>query len=300
MWHLSFDWGKGQVIQDLKLLHFYSKGFFKLRKSLIMSRIANKFADLKSKEQSAFVSYIMAGDPNYDTTLEIMKGLPEAGVDIIEIGAPFTDPMADGTTIQLAGQRALAGGMTLKKTLKMVSSFRENNNDTPVVLMGYYNPIYSHGVEAFISDAKNAGVDGLIVVDLPPEEDDELCIPAKDLGLDFIRLATPTTDTQRLPKLLPNTSGFIYYVAVTGVTGAGSANAAEVGTEIKRIKESTDLPIVVGFGINTPEAAYDMALHADGAVVGSAIVSKIAAGDSVSDVLKFVKSLSDGAHSAKK
>ena len=300
MWHLSFDWGKGQVIQHLKLLHFYSKGFFKLRKSIIMSRIANKFADLKSKEQSAFVSYIMAGDPNYDTTLEIMKGLPEAGVDIIEIGAPFTDPMADGTTIQLAGQRALAGGMTLKKTLKMVSSFRENNNDTPVVLMGYYNPIYSHGVEAFISDAKNAGVDGLIVVDLPPEEDDELCIPAKDLGLDFIRLATPTTDTQRLPKLLPNTSGFIYYVAVTGVTGAGSANAAEVGTEIKRIKESTDLPIVVGFGINTPEAAYDMALHADGAVVGSAIVSKIAAGDSVSDVLKFVKSLSDGAHSAKK
>ena len=300
MWHLSFDWGKGQVIQHLKLLHFYSKGFFKLRKSLIMSRIANKFADLKSKEQSAFVSYIMAGDPNYDTTLEIMKGLPDAGVDIIEIGAPFTDPMADGTTIQLAGQRALAGGMTLKKTLKMVSSFRENNNDTPVVLMGYYNPIYSHGVEDFISDAKNAGVDGLIVVDLPPEEDDELCIPAKDLGLDFIRLATPTTDTQRLPKLLPNTSGFIYYVAVTGVTGAGSANAAEVGTEIKRIKESTDLPIVVGFGINTPEAAYDMALHADGAVVGSAIVSKIAAGDSVSDVLKFVKSLSDGAHSAKK
>ena len=300
MWHLSFDWGKGQVIQHLKLLHFYSKGFFKLRKSLIMSRIANKFADLKSKEQSAFVSYIMAGDPNYDTTLEIMKGLPDAGVDIIEIGAPFTDPMADGTTIQLAGQRALAGGMTLKKTLKMVSSFRENNNDTPVVLMGYYNPIYSHGVEDFISDAKNAGVDGLIVVDLPPEEDDELCIPAKNLGLDFIRLATPTTDTQRLPKLLPNTSGFIYYVAVTGVTGAGSANAAEVGTEIKRIKESTDLPIVVGFGINTPEAAYDMALHADGAVVGSAIVSKIAAGDTVSDVLKFVKSLSDGAHSAKK
>jgi len=300
LWHLSFDWGKGQVIQHLKLLHFYSKGFFKLRKSLIMSRIANKFADLKSKEQSAFVSYIMAGDPNYDTTLEIMKGLPGAGVDIIEIGAPFTDPMADGTTIQLAGQRALAGGMTLKKTLKMVSSFRENNNDTPVVLMGYYNPIYSHGVEDFISDAKNAGVDGLIVVDLPPEEDDELCIPAKNLGLDFIRLATPTTDTQRLPKLLPNTSGFIYYVAVTGVTGAGSANAAEVGTEIKRIKESTDLPIVVGFGINTPEAAYDMALHADGAVVGSAIVSKIAAGDSVSDVLKFVKSLSDGAHSAKK
>ena len=300
MWHLSFDWGKGQVIQDLKLLHFYSKGFFKLRKSNIMSRIANKFADLKSKGQSAFVSYIMAGDPNYDTTLEIMKGLPDAGVDIIEIGAPFTDPMADGTTIQLAGQRALAGGMTLKKTLKMVSSFRETDDVTPVVLMGYYNPIYSHGVEVFISDAKNAGVDGLIVVDLPPEEDDELCIPAKNLGLDFIRLATPTTDTERLPKLLPNTSGFIYYVAVTGVTGAGSANAAKVGEEIKRIKESTDLPIVVGFGINTPKAAHDMALHADGAVVGSAIVSKIAAGETVTNVLKFVKSLSDGAHSAKK
>ncbi len=264
-----------------------------------MSRIANKFADLKSKGQSAFVSYIMAGDPNYDTTLEIVKGLPGAGVDIIELGAPFTDPMADGSTIQLAGQRALAGGMTLNKTLKMVASFRETDNETPIVLMGYYNPIYSHGVDKFIKDAKDAGVDGLIVVDLPPEEDEELCIPAKNMGLDFIRLATPTTDIKRLPKLIPNTSGFIYYVAVTGVTGAGSANAADVGIEIKRIKESTDLPIVVGFGINTPEAAHDMVLHADGAVVGSAIVSKIAAGESVESVLSFVKSLADGAHSAK-
>ena len=267
---------------------------------LVMTRIDDTFARLNAQDKKAFVAYVMAGDPDFDTSLEIVLGLPAAGVDIIELGLPFTDPMADGPTIQLAGQRALEQGMTLERTLELARTFRETDNTTPIVLMGYYNPIYNRGVETFLNDAKAAGIDGLIVVDLPPEEDDELCIPAKNLGLDFIRLATPTTDTQRLPKLLPNTSGFIYYVAVTGVTGAGSANAAEVGTEIKRIKESTDLPIVVGFGINTPEAAYDMALHADGAVVGSAIVSKIAAGDSVSDVLKFVKSLSDGAHSAKK
>ena len=263
-----------------------------------MTRIAAKFADLKSQGKSAFVSYIMAGDPDYDTTLAVMKGLPAAGVDIIELGAPFTDPMADGSTIQLAGQRALNGGMTLKKTLQMVADFRETDDTTPIVLMGYYNPISNHGVEQFLVDAKAAGVDGMIVVDLPPEEDEELCIPAGKAGLDFIRLATPTTDARRLPKLLPNTSGFIYYVAVTGVTGSGSADAAAVGVEIKRIKESTDLPIVVGFGINTPEAARDMASHADGAVVGSAIVSKIAAGEPVTDVLAFVKSLADGAHSA--
>lgn len=263
-----------------------------------MTRIATKFEELKSKGQSAFVSYIMAGDPDYDTTLEIMKGLPAAGVDIIELGAPFTDPMADGETIQLAGQRALAGGMTLNKTLKMVAEFRETDATTPIVLMGYYNPIYNHGVEKFLIDAKTAGVDGMIVVDLPPEEDDELCIPAGAAGLDFIRLATPTTDARRLPKLIPNTSGFIYYVAVKGITGAGSANAAEVGIEVNRIKQSTDVPIVVGFGINTPDAARDMAAIADGAVVGSAIVSKIAAGEPVADVLAFVKTLADGAHSA--
>ena len=272
--------------------------FFKSGKFIIMTRIATKFAALKSKGKSAFVSYIMAGDPDYDTTLEIMRGLPSAGVDIIELGAPFTDPMADGSTIQLAGQRALASGMTLNKTLSMVSNFRETDDITPIVLMGYYNPIYNHGVEKFLFDAKKAGVDGMIVLDLTPEEDAELCIPAGKAGLDFIRLATPTTDARRLPKLLPNTSGFIYYVAVTGVTGSGSADAKAVGVEINRLKESTDLPIVVGFGINTPEAARDMASHADGAVVGSAIVSKIAAGDSVSDVLSFVKSLADGAHSA--
>ena len=272
--------------------------FFKLGKFIIMTRIATKFADLKSKGKSAFVSYIMAGDPDYDTTLEILKGLPASGVDIIELGAPFTDPMADGSTIQLAGQRALAGGMTLNKTLSMVENFRKTDDITPIVLMGYYNPIYNHGVEKFLVDAKKAGVDGIIVVDLPPEEDAELCIPAGKAGLDFIRLATPTTDARRLPKLLPNTSGFIYYVAVTGVTGSGSANAKAVGVEINRLKESTDLPIVVGFGINTPEAARDMVSQADGAVVGSAIVSKIAAGETVSDVLSFVKTLADGAHSA--
>ncbi|GLQ34489.1 tryptophan synthase alpha chain [Amylibacter marinus] len=263
-----------------------------------MTRIAAKFEELKSKGQSAFVSYIMAGDPDYDTTLEVLKGLPAAGVDIIELGAPFTDPMADGSTIQLAGQRALDGGMTLNRTLEMVVEFRKNDQSTPIVLMGYYNPIYNHGVAQFLADAKAAGVDGLIVVDLPPEEDEELCIPAGAAGIDFIRLATPTTDARRLPKLLPNTSGFIYYVAVTGVTGTGSANVDTVGTEIARIKQSTDLPLVVGFGIKTPQDAKEMAAVADGAVVGSAIVSKIADGAPVADVLAFVKSLADGAHSA--
>ncbi|MCP5088202.1 MAG: tryptophan synthase subunit alpha [Rhodobacteraceae bacterium] len=261
-----------------------------------MTRIEAKFAELKSQGKSAFVSYIMAGDPDYDTSLEVVKGLPAAGVDIIELGLPFTDPMADGPTIQLAGQRALAGGMTLKRTLELATEFRKSDDSTPIVLMGYYNPIHSHGVEAFLVDAKAAGIDGLIVVDLPPEEDDELCIPAGKAGLNFIRLATPTTDGKRLPKVLQNTSGFIYYVAITGITGAGSASAATVGTEVTRIKASTDLPICVGFGIKTPDAAAEMAEVADGAVVGSAIVEKLGAGDSAVDVLAFVKELADGAH----
>ncbi|MCL4111668.1 UNVERIFIED_CONTAM: hypothetical protein GTU68_023624 [Idotea baltica] len=240
----------------------------------------------------------MAGDPDYDTSLELIKGLPAAGVDIIELGLPFTDPMADGPTIQLAGQRALAAGMTLEKTLQMARAFRETDDTTPIVLMGYYNPIYSRGVERFLTDAKAAGIDGLIVVDLPPEEDSELCIPAQAAGLNFIRLATPTTDDKRLPKVLQNTSGFVYYVSITGITGAAAAQATDVGPEVARIKAATDLPIIVGFGINTPEAAEKIATVADGAVVGSAIVSEIASGKATAEVLSFVTDLAAGAHRA--
>ncbi|WP_127114823.1 tryptophan synthase subunit alpha [Shimia sediminis] len=263
-----------------------------------MTRIDQKFADLNAKGKKAFVSYVMAGDPDYDTALEVVKGLPGAGVDIIELGLPFTDPMADGPTIQLAGQRALEAGMTLQRTLDMAAEFRKTDDTTPIVLMGYYNPIYNRGVETFLADAKAAGIDGLIVVDLPPEEDEELCIPAQAAGLNFIRLATPTTDEKRLPKVLQNTSGFVYYVSVTGITGAAEAQAADVGPEVARIKASTDLPVIVGFGINTPEKSQAIASVADGAVVGSAIVSQIAAGKPVDEVLAFVKSLADGAHSA--
>ncbi len=263
-----------------------------------MSRIDAKFADLNAKGKKAFVTYVMAGDPNYDKGLEIVMGLPAAGVDIIELGIPFTDPMADGTTIQLAGQRALANGQNLEKTLQYAREFRKTDNTTPIVLMGYYNPIYSRGVDRFLVDAKAAGVDGLIVVDLPPEEDAELCIPAQAAGINFIRLATPTTDDKRLPKVLQNTSGFVYYVSVTGITGTAAAQAGDVGPEVARIKSQTDLPVIVGFGIKTPQAAQDIAAIADGAVVGSAIVERVGAGDSVSDILAFVKSLADGTHAA--
>ncbi|WIV50370.1 tryptophan synthase subunit alpha [Marivivens sp. LCG002] len=263
-----------------------------------MTRIDAKFAELKAAGKKAFVAYVMAGDPDLETSIEIVKGLPAAGVDIIELGLPFTDPMADGSTIQLAGQRALDGGMTLNKTLDVARALRETDQTTPIVLMGYYNPIYSHGVDKFLVDAKEAGIDGLIIVDLPPEEDSELCIPAQAAGINFIRLATPTTDDKRLPKVLQNTSGFVYYVSVTGITGAAAAVAGEVGPEVARIKAKTDLPIIVGFGIRTPEASRDIAAIADGAVVGSAIVGKIGDGESVADVLAFVKTLADGAHSA--
>lgn len=262
-----------------------------------MSRIDAKFAELKAQNKKAFVTYVMAGDPDYDTSLQVVCGLPAAGVDIIELGLPFTDPMADGPTIQLAGQRALEAGMTLAKTLDMARAFRKTDDTTPIVLMGYYNPIYSHGVDRFLQDAKDAGIDGLIVVDLPPEEDSELCIPAGKAGLNFIRLATPTTDAERLPKVLQNTSGFVYYVSITGITGAAAAQATNVGPEVARIKASTDLPVIVGFGIRTPETAADIARVSDGAVVGSAIVSELGDGKSPADVLAFVKSLADGAHS---
>ena len=263
-----------------------------------MTRIDDTFARLKSQNKKAFVAYVMAGDPNYDTSLELVKGMPSAGVDIIELGLPFTDPMADGPTIQLAGQRALEAGMTLEKTLDLALEFRKTDTTTPIVMMGYYNPIFSRGVDKFLVDAKDAGIDGLIVVDLPPEEDDELCIPAQKAGLNFIRLATPTTDDKRLPKVLQNTSGFVYYVSITGITGAAAAQATDVGPEVARIKSQTDLPIIVGFGVRTPETAKEIASVADGTVVGSAIVGELASGKSVAEVLAFVKSLADGAHAA--
>jgi tryptophan synthase alpha chain len=264
-----------------------------------MTRIEHTFARLKGEERRAFVAFVMAGDPDPDTSLALMKGLPGAGVDVIEIGMPFTDPMADGPAIQRAGQRALAGGQTLARTLGMVRAFREEDAATPVVLMGYYNPIHAMGVTAFLAAAKEAGIDGLIVVDLPPEEDEELCLPARAAGLDFIRLATPTTDDERLPQVLANTSGFLYYVSITGITGAARAQAAEVAPEVARIKAATDLPVCVGFGIRTPEGAAAIAGIADGAVVGSAIVERIGGGEPPEAVLAFVRSLADAAHGAR-
>ncbi|MGR3592804.1 MAG: tryptophan synthase subunit alpha [Limimaricola soesokkakensis] len=263
-----------------------------------MTRIDDTFARLKSEGRKAFVAYVMAGDPDFETSKEIVRGLPGAGVDIIELGLPFTDPMADGATIQLAGQRALAQGMTLDRTLEIARDLRKTDTTTPIVLMGYYNPIHSRGVPKFLEQAKDAGIDGLIVVDLPPEEDAELCLPAQRAGLNFIRLATPTTDDARLPKVLQNTSGFVYYVSITGITGAAEAQAEAVAPEVARIKSKTDLPIIVGFGVKTPETAKNIAGIADGTVVGSAIVSQIAEGKPVPEILAFVKALADGAHSA--
>jgi tryptophan synthase alpha chain len=239
------------------------------------TRIDARFAELKKQGRSAFITFVMAGDPDPITSLEIIKALPGAGSDLIEVGMPFTDPMADGPSIQAAGLRALKAGMTLKKTLAVVREFRKGDDATPLVLMGYYNPIYIYGVDQFLVDAKAAGVDGLIVVDLPPEEDSELCLPAMQAGLNFIRLATPTTDDRRLPAVLANTSGFVYYVSVTGITGSVGADSAAVAQAVARIKRHTKLPICVGFGIRTPEAARAIAANADGAVVGSALVEAL-------------------------
>jgi tryptophan synthase alpha chain len=238
----------------------------------VTTRIDARFAQLAKEGRSAFVTFLMAGDPDPKTSLDIIKALPKAGADIIEIGMPFTDPMADGPSIQAAGLRALKAGMTLKKTLEMVRGFRKDDNATPLVLMGYYNPIYIYGVDKFLTEAKTSGVDGLIIVDLPPEEDTELCVPALNAGLNFIRLATPTTDDKRLPAVLANTSGFVYYVSITGITGSGAADSKAVGDAVARIKRHTNLPVCVGFGIRTPDAARAIAERANGAVVGTALV----------------------------
>jgi len=240
------------------------------------TRIDARFAALKKEGRPGLVTFLMAGDPDEDTALEIIKGLPSAGADLIEIGMPFSDPMADGPSIQLAGQRALKGGMTLTRTLASVAAFRESDQDTPIVLMGYYNPIYIYGNEKFIAEAKSAGVDGLIIVDVPPEADDELCIPAMKADINFIRLATPTTDAQRLPRVLENTSGFLYYVSITGITGAAAPDPGKVAASVAKIKQSTDLPVAVGFGVRTAEQAADIGRGADGVVVGSALVNAIA------------------------
>lgn len=240
------------------------------------TRIDRRMAKLKDEGRPALVTYFMGGDPDYDTSLSIMRALGRSGADIIELGMPFSDPMADGPAIQAAGLRSLKAGQTLVKTLKMASEFRTGDNDTPIVLMGYYNPIYIYGVERFLKDAKASGIDGLIVVDLPPEMDDELCIPALKAGINFIRLATPTTDDKRLPKVLQNTSGFVYYVSMTGITGSALADTGRVSEAVKRIKSHTDLPVCVGFGVKTAEQARVIGASADGVVVGTAIVNAVA------------------------
>jgi tryptophan synthase alpha chain len=275
----------------------------------VTTRIDTRFAELKREGRAAFVTYVMCGDPDIETSLAIIKALPSAGADIIELGMPFTDPMADGPSIQAAGLRALKAGTTLKKTLDVVRRFRESDDRTPIVLMGYYNPIYIHGVDKFLNDAKTAGLDGLIIVDLPPEEDDELCIPTLKAGLNFIRLATPTTDDKRLPAVLANTSGFVYYVSVKGITGSAAGDAAEVSKAVGRIKRHTALPVVVGFGIRTPQAAGATAAHADGVAVGTALVEAVrdsldvrncATPKTVTAVADTVASIAEGVRGARR
>jgi tryptophan synthase alpha chain len=239
------------------------------------NRIDRRFAALKEEGRAALVTFVMAGDPDYEHALAILKALPGAGADVIELGMPFTDPMADGPAIQAAGLRALKSGQNMKHTLALVREFRGSDTTTPIVLMGYYNPIYVYGPDKFLADARSAGVDGLIVVDLPPEEDQELCLPAREAGLNFIRLATPTTDDKRLPTVLRNTSGFIYYVSITGITGAAAPDSSKVAQAVARIKRHTKLPVCVGFGVRTAEQARAIAQHADGVVVGSALVEAV-------------------------
>jgi tryptophan synthase alpha chain len=273
------------------------------------TRIDRRFAALKDEGRAALVTFLMAGDPDYENALAIVKALPEAGADLIELGMPFTDPMADGPAIQAAGLRALKAGQNMKRTLALVREFRRGDDTTPIVLMGYYNPIYVYGVEQFLTDAKSAGVDGLIVVDLPPEEDTELCLPALKAGFNFIRLATPTTDDKRLPAVLANTSGFVYYVSVTGITGSAAPDTGKVAEAVKRIKRQTELPVCVGFGVRTAEQARAIAEGADGVVVGSALVDTVrnnlgadgkARPATVAAVADLVRSLAKGVRGARR
>jgi tryptophan synthase alpha chain len=273
------------------------------------TRIDRRFAALKEEGRAALVTFIMAGDPDYDTSLAIARALPKAGADIIELGMPFTDPMADGPAIQAAGLRALKAGQRMTRTLSLVRDFRKDDDQTPIILMGYYNPIYIYGNERFLADAKAAGVDGLIIVDLPPEEDEELCLPALKAGLNFIRLATPTTDDKRLPKVLTNTSGFVYYVSVTGVTGTTAPDTSKVTGAVARIKRHTSLPVAVGFGVKTAEQARAIAEGADGVVVGSALVDAMfksldktgkAGAGTVNAVAQLVSALAQGVRSARR
>ncbi|MBI3435334.1 MAG: tryptophan synthase subunit alpha [Proteobacteria bacterium] len=259
------------------------------------TRIDTRFAALKAADRAALVTFLMAGDPDFDTSLAVLRALPGAGADVIEIGMPFTDPMADGAAIQAAGLRALAGGQNMQRTLALVRALRAGDARTPVVLMGYYNPIYVYGVARFLADARDAGVDGLIVVDLPPEEDAELCLPALAAGLNFIRLAAPTTDARRLPKVLTNTSGFVYYVSVAGVTGSAAPDTGAVAAAVARIKAATALPVAVGFGVRTPEQAAAIARCADAVVVGSALVEALHArgGGDAKDPARAVTAVSD-------
>jgi len=273
------------------------------------TRMEKRFALCKAEGRAALVTFLMAGDPYPKTSLDLIKALPQAGADVIEIGMPFTDPMADGPSIQAAGLRALAAGMSLTKTLDLVRAFRKADTDTPIVLMGYFNPIYVRGVEKFLGEAKEAGVDGLIVVDLPPEEDDELCLPALAAGLHFIRLATPTTDDKRLPKVLTNTSGFLYYVSITGITGAATPDYSKVAQAVHRIKAQTQLPVAVGFGVKNAQTAASLAAHADGVVVGSALIDALknsldaqnrATGTTLTAVTSLVSDIAHGVRSARK
>ena len=272
------------------------------------TRIDRRFAELSSEGRAALVTFVTAGDPDPDTSLAILSALPAAGADVVELGMPFTDPMADGPAIQMSSQRALKAGQTLEKTLAMVRAFRKGDDRTPIVLMGYYNPIYVYGVDRFLADAKSAGVDGLIIVDLPPEEDEELCLPALKAGLNFIRLATPTTDGKRLPAVLANTSGFVYYVSITGITGAATPDPAAVMAAVSRIKRHTNLPVAVGFGVRTAEQAAVIAAGADGVVVGSALVNALkgslgpgdeATAKTVTSVVNLVAELARGVRNAR-
>jgi len=276
--------------------------------SAAMTRIDARFAALKKQGRAGLVTFTMAGDPDQATALAILKSLPKAGADVIELGMPFSDPMSDGPTIQAAGQRALKQGQTLAKTLAMVRAFRATDDATPLVLMGYFNPIYVYGVDRFLADAKAAGVDGLIIVDLPPEEDEELCLPAIRAGLNFIRLATPTTDDKRLPAVLANSSGFVYYVSITGITGMAAPNPAKVANAVARIKRHTPVPVAVGFGVRTAADAASIARGADAVVVGSALVaalaktldtSGVATGDAVESVVTVVRELAAGVRAAR-